>query len=370
MLPGANAMEVAELVGGDGGDQPQFPRRYLLRDTVRHDYLHFRVDPPCLPYALRGVAAGDSGGLPFAAELARDAHPHRGGAHLAHRYLRRDAAFGFLAQHADAAGSDSGHRYCGRRRDRRGRERRSHHERGAPLALRGDQEGDGRPGRRPDSHVARAVRRVRPCELPFGHHGTALSPVHHHDRRVGNHLDRRGADAQPRDVRLILRPEVGRPEEPVFRAYQFRPGRRQPLYGRMIGRALAHSRRMFAAFGMVLIGIWLMNKLVPAELHAAGGSGIFHRRAGAPGRGDHRAYARGDRPRDGYLMQDPDVEYVLNVTGSSPRVGTNQARSQLTVILKSWKERENRRTISEVMERVRDELSRYPESKVYLSTPP
>ena len=31
-------------------------------------------------------------------------------------------------------------------------------------------------------------------------------------------------------------------------------------------------------------------------------------------------------------MNDPDVEYVLNVTGSSPRVGTNQARSQLTVI--------------------------------------
>ena len=42
-----------------------------------------------------------------------------------------------------------------------------------------------------------------------------------------------------------------------------------------------------------------------------------------------------------FLMQDPDVEYVLNVTGSSPRVGSNQARSQLTVILKSWKERES-----------------------------
>lgn len=69
-----------------------------------------------------------------------------------------------------------------------------------------------------------------------------------------------------------------------------------------------------------------------------------------------------------FLMQDPDVEYVLNVTGSSPRVGSNQARSQLTVILKSWKERESEE-ISEVMKRVRDELSRYPESKVYLSTP-
>ena len=46
----------------------------------------------------------------------------------------------------------------------------------------------------------------------------------------------------------------------------------------------------------------------------------------------------------------------------------NQARSLLTVILKPWNERQSER-IDEVMNRVRTELSRYPESKVYLSTP-
>ena len=70
-----------------------------------------------------------------------------------------------------------------------------------------------------------------------------------------------------------------------------------------------------------------------------------------------------------YLMKDPDIEHVRNVTGSSPRVGSNQAHSQLTVILKPWDERETQE-ISEVMNRVREEFSRYPESKVYLSTPP
>ncbi|EKC78737.1 Acriflavin resistance protein, partial [human gut metagenome] len=70
-----------------------------------------------------------------------------------------------------------------------------------------------------------------------------------------------------------------------------------------------------------------------------------------------------------YLMKDPDIEHVLNVTGSSPRVGSNPAHSQLTVILKPWDERETQE-ISEVMNRVREEFSRYPESKVYLSTPP
>jgi Cation/multidrug efflux pump len=40
-----------------------------------------------------------------------------------------------------------------------------------------------------------------------------------------------------------------------------------------------------------------------------------------------------------YLDNHEAVEYVQNVTGSSPRVGTNQGRTTLTVILKPWKER-------------------------------
>lgn len=136
----------------------------------------------------------------------------------------------------------------------------------------------------------------------------------------------------------------------------------------MIGRALAHSRRMFAAFGVVLIGIWLMNKLVPESFMPQEDQGYFTVELELPeGATIERTRTVTDRAM-AFLMQDPDVEYVLNVTGSSPRVGSNQARSQLTVILKSWKERESE-DISEVMKRVRDELSRYPESKVYLSTP-
>ena len=70
-----------------------------------------------------------------------------------------------------------------------------------------------------------------------------------------------------------------------------------------------------------------------------------------------------------YLMGLPEVEYVQNVTGSSPRVGTSQARSELTVILKPWNER-GEADIDEVMAKVKAHLQEYPESKVYLSTPP
>ena len=71
------------------------------------------------------------------------------------------------------------------------------------------------------------MRRVRPGELPFGHYGAALSPVYHYDRRIGNHLYGRGADAQPRDVRLPVEARQRRPEETVFPVYQFRSCERQ-----------------------------------------------------------------------------------------------------------------------------------------------
>jgi len=68
-------------------------------------------------------------------------------------------------------------------------------------------------------------------------------------------------------------------------------------------------------------------------------------------------------------MQQPAVEYVQSVAGSSPRVGSSQARSELTVILKPWEER-GEQTIDEVMAQVKKSLNEYPECKVYLSTPP
>ena len=115
MLPGAQCHGGRRAgQGRHGGDQPQFSGGYLLRDSFRYDYLHFRIDPSRLSDAFRSVAAGDSGGIPFVAELAGDAHSDRGRADLAHRYLRRDARVRLLAQYADPAGSDSCHRYRGR----------------------------------------------------------------------------------------------------------------------------------------------------------------------------------------------------------------------------------------------------------------
>lgn len=167
---------------------------------------------------------------------------------------------------------------------------------------------------------------------------------------------------------LFLRPEDGSKKKRIFRYINYYLARGNTIYGRMIVRALSHSRRVFAAFGIVLIGMWLMNRIVPQSFLPQEDQGYFTVELELPeGATIERTRKITDQAMD-FLMKDPDIQYVLNVTGSSPRVGTNQAHSQLTVILKPWEERKTE-DIGEVMERVYAEFSKYPESKVYLITP-
>lgn len=70
-----------------------------------------------------------------------------------------------------------------------------------------------------------------------------------------------------------------------------------------------------------------------------------------------------------YLMANPAVDYVQSVAGSSSQVGSSQSRSELTVILKPWEERDDE-TIEDIMAQVKKDMSEYPECKVYLSRPP
>ena len=166
---------------------------------------------------------------------------------------------------------------------------------------------------------------------------------------------------------LFLRPDNGRKNR-VFRKINEWLAAGNSLYSRLIVRSLRGSRRMFAAFGVALAGIWLLNSVVPRSFMPQEDQGYFTVELELPeGAALERTREVTNRAME-YLSHDPDIEYVLNVTGSSPRVGTNQSRSQLTVILKPWNERKTG-DISRIMKRVRQEFSRYPESKVYLSRP-
>ena len=140
-------------------------------------------------------------------------------------------------------------------------------------------------------------------------------------------------------------------------------------YVGLIKHIVKHPRRVLSTFGMVLIAILLIHRIIPTSFLPIEDQGYFKIELELPeGATLERTRIVTERAVE-YLMRNPAVEYVQSVAGSSPRVGTSQARSELTVILKPWEERDSQ-TIDNIMAQVKKDMSQYPECKVYLSTPP
>lgn len=140
-------------------------------------------------------------------------------------------------------------------------------------------------------------------------------------------------------------------------------------YIRIIRKAIENRKRVVVGFGLTLLCIFLLNRFVPTSFLPMEDQGYFKIELELPeGATLERTRLVTERAVS-YILLNPNVAYVQNVTGSSPRVGSNQARSELTVILKPWEERKGA-GLEEIMAEIRTELEKYPESKVYLTTPP
>jgi len=169
---------------------------------------------------------------------------------------------------------------------------------------------------------------------------------------------------------LILKPvDPNKPKNRVFRAINRWLDFGNSKYLSGIKSVIKHPKRVGVGFSMILIAIFVLYRLIPTSFLPTEDQGYFTVELEMPEGTTLERTREVTNRAIAFLMEDPSVEYVQNVTGTSPRVGTSQARSQLTVILKEWKERDDT-TIDEIMANVSRELTEYPECKFYLSTPP
>ena len=169
---------------------------------------------------------------------------------------------------------------------------------------------------------------------------------------------------------LILRPaDKTKPKNRLFRAINRWLDLGNSKYLAGIGRVIKHPRRVGIGFCMILIAIFILYRVTPSSFLPTEDQGYFTVELEMPEGTTLERTRKVTNRAIAFLMSMPEVEYVQNVTGTSPRVGTSQARSKLDVIMKNWDDRDDT-TLDAIMAKVSDELSEYPECKYYLSTPP
>lgn len=169
---------------------------------------------------------------------------------------------------------------------------------------------------------------------------------------------------------ILLRPS--HKKKPfLFRKINIWLARGNKEYTKLLRVAIGHPRRILSGFGMVLVFIFVLNRVLPMSFIPEEDQGLFTVELEMP-EGTTLERTRGVTDRAiQFLDEHPAVAYVQNVTGSSPRVGTNQGRATLTVILKPWEERKSSgMKVDDVMADARREFYYYPEAKAYVNRPP
>ncbi|MDL2214854.1 multidrug efflux RND transporter permease subunit [Dysgonomonas sp. OttesenSCG-928-M03] len=166
---------------------------------------------------------------------------------------------------------------------------------------------------------------------------------------------------------IILRPHEKKEKNVVFRKINEWLAKGNNKYGNILVKVINNPRRVLAGFGMVLVFIFVLNRFTPTSFIPQEDQGYFTVELEMPeGTTLERMRVVTDRAI-AYLNNHEAVDYVQNVTGSSPRVGTNQGRATLTVILKPWEERGM--GVQEVIREVQKELYDYPETRASVSLP-
>lgn len=140
------------------------------------------------------------------------------------------------------------------------------------------------------------------------------------------------------------------------------------LYQKSIRYTIERPKRIMLLYLLVILSIFVVDRFIPKGFVPQEDQGFFTVELELPeGSTLERTRTVTERAIE-YLISHKAVDYVQNVTGSSPRLGTIQSRASLTVILKPWKDRNMK--IDKVINDVKEEFYYYPEAKFNISKPP
>ena len=168
---------------------------------------------------------------------------------------------------------------------------------------------------------------------------------------------------------IILKPkDKNKKENIVFRKINIALVKGNIKYSRILEKVIHNPRCLLVGFGMVLIFIFVLNKVVPTSFIPQEDQGYFTVELEMPEGTTLERMREVSSRAIRYLNHHEAVLHVQSVDGSSPRVGTNQGRSTLTVILKPWDERDI--SLDEVIQDVKKEFYNYAEVRAFVSRPP
>ena len=109
---------------------------------------------------------------------------------------------------------------------------------------------------------------------------------------------------------MLLRPDSGHKKAKIFRLINLWLAKGNRFYCGRVVSAIGHSRRMYVAFGMALVFIWLMNRYTPQSFMSPEDQGYFTVEIELP-EGATIARTREVTERAmAYLMSDPDMSQV------------------------------------------------------------
>ncbi|WP_027136763.1 efflux RND transporter permease subunit [Gaetbulibacter saemankumensis] len=169
---------------------------------------------------------------------------------------------------------------------------------------------------------------------------------------------------------LLLKPKQGKSNK-VFDAINKWLETGLNYYLKYINLSIKNTKRVIAFFGMVLIAIFILFRIIPTSFIPAEDQGQFTVELEMPEGATLQRTSEVTKRAVDFILQNPYVKNVQNVTGSSPRLGTSQARSALTILLKDWSDREDTEgQVDEIIESLREEFYYYPEARFYITKPP